>query len=94
MIKGCQKKIIFVQGGESSPFENAYFILRKENDDIAGSDNILREADRIISESVVGIKKKYHRRKKLKSILASVLSLLTGVLCGSLFTFIMTLLSK
>jgi len=95
MIKGCQKKIIFIQGSESSPFENAYFILRKESEECcSGGDDILREANRIISESMPGGKnKKSKRRRKLKSLLLSFACLVIGMLCGSLFTFLFGLLT-
>lgn len=59
MIKGCEKKLILVPCGEASPFETAYFILRKDSEDICGGgDNILKEADRIIAE------RSYSRKKK------------------------------
>lgn len=89
MIKGCEKKIIFIQGGESSPFENAYFILRKESEKCCnGGDDILREANRIINESIPNLKNKSRRKRKLKSVILSAASLGLGMLCGSLLTFL------
>ena len=94
MIKGCEKKIIFIQGGESSPFENAYFVLRRESEKCCnGGDDILREANRIITESIPDLKNKARRKRKLKSILLSVMSLGLGMLCGSLLTVFIYLLS-
>ena len=59
MIKGCEKKLILIPCGESSPFETAYFILRKDSEDVCGGgNNILKEADRIIAE------RSYSRKKK------------------------------
>ena len=61
MIKGCEKKLILIPCGESSPFETAYFILRKDSEDVCGGgNNILKEADRIIAE------RSYSRKKKRK----------------------------
>lgn len=95
MIKGCQKKIIFIQGGESSPFENAYFILRKDSEECCnGGDDILREANRIISESMPNGKRKASRKKqKLKSLILSLACLFIGMLCGSAFTSLFNLLT-
>ena len=95
MIKGCEKKIIFIQGGESSPFENAYFVLRKDSEKCCnGGDDILREANRIINERIPSGKIKSSRKKrKLKSIVLSVASLAVGMLCGSLLSFLIRVLA-
>ena len=59
MIKGCEKKLILVPCGEASPFETAYFILRKDSERLCGGgDNIIKEADRIIAEHSYSRKKK------------------------------------
>ena len=76
MIKGCEKKLILVPCGEASPFETAYFILRKDSEDICGGgDNILKEADRIIAE------RSYSRVKKRRSF--AFRKALTGFFCFS-----------
>ena len=94
MIKGCEKKIIFILGGESSPFENAYFILRRESEKCCGGgDDILREANRIINESIPDLKNKSRRKRKLKSVILSVISLGLGMLCGSLLPVFIYLLT-
>lgn len=69
MIKGCEKKLILVPCGEASPFETAYFILRKDAEELCGGgDNIIKEADRIIARHSYSRKKKrrfYGWRKAL-----------------------------
>lgn len=83
MIKGCQKKIIIIEGGESSPFETAFFVLRKNTGDCcAGGDDILREADRIISESIPDVCLKRRKRERLIKMLVPGAFLLIGLLLG------------
>lgn len=83
MIKGCQKKIIFIQGGESSPFETAYFVLKKDSENCChGGDDILKEADRIIAERLPDVKKKHNRRAKFKQMLYRLMLFTTGLLLG------------
>lgn len=83
MIKGCQRKIIFIKGRENSPFENAYFVLRKDSEECCnGGDDILREADRIISETIPAVRKKRERRTRLKRRLISLAWFVLGVAAG------------
>ena len=83
MIKGCQKKIIFIQGSENSPFETAYFVLKKDSEDCCqGGDDIIKEADRIICESLPDVKRKHKKRAKLKQTLYRIILFATGVLFG------------
>ena len=52
MIKGCQRRMIVVQGKDKSVFETAYFVLRREREHVTAREtDMLAEADRIINES-------------------------------------------
>jgi len=83
MIKACQKKILYVVGAENSMFETAYFVLRENSEDAySGGDDILKEADRIISERLPIAKKKKKRREKAKKTLTVAISALSGILLG------------
>ena len=83
MIKGCQKKIIFIQGSENSPFETAYFVLKKDSEDCChGGDDIIKEANRIISESLPDVKRKNKKRAKLKQMLYRIMLFGIGLLLG------------
>lgn len=46
MLKGCQKKIIFLKDTGSDLFEEAYFVIKPEYDGI-NEDNIVCEATKI-----------------------------------------------
>ena len=50
MLKGAQKKMYVVKMGEDSLFEEAYFVLKKENVAVQGKD-MVSEATRIIRQS-------------------------------------------
>ena len=50
MLKGIQKNVMVVKLTSSPCFEWAYFVLRSERDDLRQGE-MVREANRIISES-------------------------------------------
>ncbi len=83
MIKGCQKKIIVVEGSEKSPFETAFFLLRRDIDPGSlGGENIMREADRIISRGLPAVRRRSRRRERFLKIFFPVLCFFTGLLLG------------
>ena len=51
MLRGCQKQMIVLQTQESSLFESAFFVLRREGGTVA-ADDMLAEANRIIGLGV------------------------------------------
>lgn len=56
MLRGCQKQMIVLQTQESSLFESAFFVLRRENLSVA-PDDMLAEANRIIGMGVTAKRK-------------------------------------
>lgn len=50
MLKGAQKRMYVVKLGQDSVFEEAYFVLKRENNAVAGND-MISEATRIIAQS-------------------------------------------
>ncbi len=66
MKRGCQKQIIHIKDTGSAIFEEAYFVLRAG----AGgrrapcSDELLREADRLIGESMTFAYPSKNKRKR------------------------------
>jgi hypothetical protein len=82
MLKGCQKKILFVEGNENSPFETAYFVLRKELEGGFGDDDIVRAADLIINERLPEEKRKQKKKDRLKRAVLLFLSGMSGFIVG------------
>ncbi len=50
MLKGAQKRMYVVKLGQESPFEEAYFVLKRECEAVQGKD-MVSEAARIIRQS-------------------------------------------
>ena len=83
MIKGCQRKIILLNGSESSLFESAYFVLKKNAESgKASHTDMVREANRIIERSLPENILRINRRKKARSILCGAAVFLCGALFG------------
>lgn len=49
--KGCQRKIIMLNNPGGDMFEQAYFILKDEKENVSESD-MIKEANRIVSEAL------------------------------------------
>ncbi len=83
MIKGCERKIILVQGAESSPFETAYFVLRKgaEMQEKSHSD-IMKEANRIIERRLPSEMFRARRRERICKRLKYCAFFIVGALSG------------
>ena len=57
MIKGCRKNLIVVKNNGSDYIDEAYFILKKEIPAGTAGTDIVKEANRIITEYQTGRKK-------------------------------------
>ena len=51
MVRGCQRKVIFLKNTESKIFSEAYFIVDDRTPDTCEAD-MIREANRIIEENL------------------------------------------
>lgn len=81
MIKGCQRKMIVVQGRDKSVFETAYFVLRRESEERAGEERaLLEEANRIINENRMPKEKRRGKRHLWRLFGAWLCGCLVG--CG------------
>lgn len=81
MIKGSQKKIIHLRTGESSSFEEAYFILKEKAAESAPNDNIIKEAMRIAEST-----EERARISRQKRFISSQTFFLAGVsICSLIF---------
>ncbi len=88
MLKGCQKRVIWVRNPESGWFDEVYFILSDNTDREISENNILKEANKIISSSpfagYYGLAPIKNKRRKNAS--CSPQSKLTWFAIGSFIT--------
>ena len=83
MIRGCERKIILVQGTESSLFETAYFVLRKDAESRERShSDIMKEANRIIERRLPASLSRVRRRERILKRLKYCAFFLVGALLG------------
>lgn len=78
MLKGAQKRMYVVKLGQESPFEEAYFVLKRERGAVEGKD-MVSEAARIIRQSAG---QEHTGMPKGKRILQIVLGFVGGFVTG------------
>lgn len=81
MIKGCQRRVVMIKNPKNPLFEEAYFIIREEYAaDEIDHDDIVGEAERLISEYA----QKKERKKKRKLSVAELLFFASGTLISGI----------
>jgi hypothetical protein len=80
MIKGCQKKIIFIKDTGCDIFEEAYFVIKNEYEGMNNGD-IVGEATKIASGIYQGKEVKKDKRAGVYSLVLSI-----GMLIGAIIT--------
>lgn len=90
MVRGCQRRVVFIKNTDSKIFSEAYFILSDEAYKESHTDeDIIREANRIIDESV-GIEEKAPFGKQIVTFLIGrgipfAVGLAAGLLLGLIY---------
>ncbi len=51
MIKGCSRRVVYLKNTDSAMFDEAYFLLSNGQAARTGEKDMIREAERIISET-------------------------------------------
>ena len=77
MLKGCQKKIIFLKNTGSDIFEEAYFVIKPDYDGM-NTDDIVCEATKIANKMSYGNDKRDRRRYNYYALFLSI-GMLIGV---------------
>ena len=85
MIKGCEKRVIQIKSPKSDIFEEAYLILKDCEKEVPTCD-IVREAERLLSESEAGA------RRRLAFGWGEISFFLAGVFLAALFFGVLGLL--
>lgn len=88
MIKGINRQMIVISTEGSRFFDEAYFVLRRGVSERGNNRaELLREANRIIEESVAPTERRARPRRKL-------FLFLLGGLCGGALVFFLSLLLR
>ncbi len=75
MIKGCQKKIIYLKNTDSCMFDEAYFILGAESTHSCVSErDMVAEAKRIIEGAALGREEKSMKKKNVFAFVMGVMA--------------------
>ena len=85
MLKGCQRKIIYLKNTKSEYFSEAYFVL-KERAENAQENDVLKEAERLLGRTHV------EGKEKKSGGTVKVLHFLLGILSGFLLTLLVGVL--
>ena len=83
MVRGCQKKIIYLKSTGSEVFDEAYFVVSdKTPNEKMGECDMVQEANRILNECIY-VSENEDLFNKIKDFIKSkILPFLTGVLLG------------
>lgn len=84
MLKGCVRRVVYMKDTEGDLFEEAYFFVRNSPERKCNDRDMVREAERIITESSVDAGKKNKKR--------GLFSFLCGVLSSSVFFCVLFLI--
>ncbi len=83
MVRGCQKKIIYLKNTDSGVFDEAYFLV---SDSALGNDmderDMIAEANRILDECVFDGERKSTKRKILDFIKRKAIPTILGIAIG------------
>ena len=82
MVRGCQRKVIFLKNTESKIFSEAYFIVDDKARDASESD-MVREANRIIDENLALTTVSRESQRGVGRILGAILRGIPAFLIGA-----------
>ena len=89
MVRGCQKRIIYLKNSGSTLFEEAYFIIKNDlrNEEISECD-MIEEANKIIEESFFCEDERGLVKRAVAFLKRNTLPFLTGAVIGVLAALI------
>jgi len=83
VVKGTNKRVVVVKSPDPKIFEQAIFIVREGGSEGNGAVNILREAEKVASDYLDGLKPV--SRRALKRLPAPVFALIGALLTGAVW---------
>lgn len=91
MVRGCQKRIIFLRSTDSKLFDEAYFVLSERAFSPVSKVDMIAEANRILSDNLLersGGAPILAPKKRLSPILLFMLGAAVGFAAGFLLFFL------
>ena len=88
MVRGYQKRIIHLKSTESAVFDEAFFLVNEEKSRGMGESELIREANRIVDESLRNRDKKM---KRIKERFCRVGVFLLGAAASSVIWLLLTI---
>jgi hypothetical protein len=89
MVRGCQKKIIYLKNTGSEVFEEAYFLISDKGDtESIDEDDMIEEAGRILDECIYLDTENKKRQKIILLIKENIIPFLFGIVVGVIFTLL------
>ena len=91
MVRGCQKKIIYLKNSGSTLFEEAYFVIKNDSqyEEISECD-MIEEANRIINESFYQDELDSFGKKAVSFLKRYVVPFLIGVAAGAVIALLIS----
>lgn len=89
MVRGCQKKIIYLKNTGSEVFEEAYFLISDKGDtESIDEDDMIEEAGRILDECIYLDTENKKRQKIILLIKENIIPFLFGIVAGVILTLL------
>lgn len=89
MVRGYQKRIIHLKNTESAVFDEAFFLVNERNSVGVGEKELIREANRIVDES---LRNKDSKRKRVIEAVKRIGIFLIGAFIGFLLCLLITVI--
>ena len=88
MVRGCQKKIVYLKSTGSDVFDEAYFVVRDSALGGIGECDMVKEANRILEDSVSLDKKGSRIKTFLGYMKRTIIPFLVGITVGMITVII------
>ena len=91
MVRGYQRRMVFLKNTGSKIFDEAYFVLSEEASALSvGKDDMIEEAKRIVEENLIS--KDTPSKKGFRGVFFYLLKRLPFVFLGALIAVVVTVL--
>ena len=92
MVRGCQKKIIYLKNTDSKVFDEAYFIVKDNTKcDVMDECDMVEEANRIL-DNVISCRMSGEKISRIKkTVKAKILPFVAGIVIGFLIGLLIKL---